>query len=113
MTDLEVNRQGSIVMLVLHSPRGERWVSDNLSVEPWQFSGDCLFVDSRYIDDIIDGALGDGLVVSGDVGGDEEEEEDFAASEFAAAAYDAEFGDEYGLSEDDFEDLLTLEKNSD
>ncbi len=71
LTDLEVNRQGSIVMLILHSPRGERWVSDNLSVEPWQFSGDCLFVDSRYIDDIIDGALGDGLVVSGDVGGDD------------------------------------------
>ena len=71
MTDLEVNRQGSIVMLVLHSPRGERWVNDHLSVEPWQFSGDCLFVDSRYIDDIIDGALGDGLVVSGDVGGDD------------------------------------------
>ena len=56
-----------------------------------------MTVDSRYIDDIIDGALGDGLVVSGDVG------------DKVRAVARAEWGAEPG---GDFEDVMVIEHDA-
>ena len=44
--------------------QGRQWIYDNLAYESWQVIGNAIAIDRRYIMDIIDGAVMDGLIVS-------------------------------------------------
>ena len=44
--------------------QGRQWIHDNLAYESWQVIGNAIAIDRRYIMDIIEGAMIDGLIVS-------------------------------------------------
>lgn len=63
MTDLHVINEGSIFLLTAHSAKGADWIDENLpdDVTLW---GNSVVVEHRYIEDIVRGALADGLEIS-------------------------------------------------
>lgn len=63
-TDIEVARNGGIVMLIPATARGAAWLRDNVAAEAWQYTSGALAVEHRYAQDIIDGAAGAGLEVA-------------------------------------------------
>lgn len=61
--DIEVNDQGSIVLLTPTSDAGREWIEENLPDDA-QWFGMAVVVEHRYADDIIDGMVNDGLDVT-------------------------------------------------
>ena len=64
MTDFLIDDQGTIVRLTPLSDGARQWLEDNVEAEPWQWLGRSLCIDHRYADDLISGAVADGLEVS-------------------------------------------------
>lgn len=64
MPDLRTRFHGSVVTITPETDRGRQWMEENLATEPWQWLGNSLGVEWRFADDIITGAVGDGLEVS-------------------------------------------------
>lgn len=62
--DVEVRDEGSIVLLTPISDAGRGWVDENLELESWQWYAGGVAIDHRYADDIIEGMVGDGLLVA-------------------------------------------------
>lgn len=65
MTDIRVENHGSIVVLRPVSRTGQTWVQENLGpvAESWQWLGDGLCIEPRFVADIVQGAIADGLEV--------------------------------------------------
>lgn len=63
-TDIEVARNGSLVMLIPVTARARLWLRRNVAAAAWQYQSGALAVEHRYAQDIIDGAAGDGLAVA-------------------------------------------------
>jgi hypothetical protein len=61
--DLEVQNEGSIFLLRPLTDTGAAWIGENLASEDVQYFGDALCVEHRFIGDIVEGAISDGLVV--------------------------------------------------
>jgi len=58
-------RHGSISLLHPVSTAAEEWVGDNIPLEgDTQFWGNAIVIEPRYVDGILNGISGDGLVVS-------------------------------------------------
>lgn len=64
-TDLEFRDHGSIWTLYAQTDPGDKWLSENVSEEGFHAYADRI-VESRYVPDIIGGALADGISVSVD-----------------------------------------------
>lgn len=62
MADIWVNNQGSIVLLTPVSDAANEWIEDHIPDDAMYF-GTALVVEHRYADDVIDGMMGDGLIV--------------------------------------------------
>ena len=65
MYDLQVNNHGSIVLLQGLTETGQNWLDENIIDENddiLYFAGQ-IAVEPRYVQDIIDGAESDGLLV--------------------------------------------------
>lgn len=60
--DVLVENHFSLILLRLLTPAANQWVENNVS-EDAQFFGGALVVEPRYANDLIDGLIGDGLVV--------------------------------------------------
>ena len=60
--DIEVQNHGSIILLVPLTDAGDQWLHENTGEEATWYGG-ALAVEPRYVTDIVDGAVGDGLVV--------------------------------------------------
>ena len=42
---------------------GREWITDKVNPEPYQMLGDNLFVEARYLEDLVAGMQSDGLIV--------------------------------------------------
>lgn len=62
--DFAVRNEGSIQLLVPNTDAAREWVSQHISEDAQRFCGG-IVVESRYIDDIVQGIQGDGLTVLG------------------------------------------------
>ncbi len=74
MADITIKNEGSVILITPRTPEGREWVDSNLALESWQWLGDGFAVDSRYVEDIIDGMRNDGLDVQPEDEGPEYEE---------------------------------------
>lgn len=61
--DFEVIHNGSIVSIAPLTQAAREWVAKNVNLEGWQWLGGFFNVETRYAEDILDGASADGLRV--------------------------------------------------
>jgi hypothetical protein len=63
--DFKLEYHGSLFLLCPLNPVAQNWMSENLPVnEPeTQFWGDAIVIEPRYVAPIVDGIIGDGLVL--------------------------------------------------
>lgn len=66
MADIRVANHGSILILNGITPAGEEWLSEHCSDEAGEVQtwGGGIVVEPRYVNDIINGAIAEGLEVS-------------------------------------------------
>jgi len=62
IADLKVQNHGTIFLLVPITPAGEAWCDEHLP-EDRTYWGKATVVEHRYISDIVEGAIADGLEV--------------------------------------------------
>jgi len=62
-TDISVANHGSILIFTPTSDAGREWVSQHLPDDAMRWAGG-IVVEPRYAQDIVDGAINDGLDVS-------------------------------------------------
>lgn len=61
--DVTVENHGSIYLVTPHSDQGREWIEGHVSEDAlWYSSG--LVVEPRYVEDLIGGMEGDGLIVA-------------------------------------------------
>ena len=63
MTDLSVQNHGSIFLLVPESDLGREWIAERIPEDATRWGEDAVVVEHRYIADIVQGAINDGLEV--------------------------------------------------
>jgi len=61
--DFKVTYHGSVSRLVPLTDLAKEWVEEHLQLEDWQWMGPAIVIDTRYIGDIIDGIIDDGLAI--------------------------------------------------
>lgn len=61
--DLVVENHGSLFLLRPMSDAAEEWLNEHLDPDNSQWFAGALVVEPRYIGDIVDGAVADGLEV--------------------------------------------------
>lgn len=62
--DIRIENHGSIVLLRPVTQDAKDWVEENLQTEDWQGWCGAIAVDPRCVGAIVDGAIGDGLIVN-------------------------------------------------
>ena len=62
MNYLIVRNEGSIFLLVAVTTAGEEWIAEHIPEDAMTY-GKAIVVEHRYIADIVDGAIADGLAV--------------------------------------------------
>lgn len=68
MADIQIRDEGSIILIIGATPEGQAWMDEHLPEDAPTFSG-AVAAEPRYVPDIIDGAMEDGLTVGPDSGG--------------------------------------------
>jgi hypothetical protein len=63
IADLTVNNQGSIFLLTPETPAGKAWIDQNIPDEAMRM-GPSVVVEHRYIGNIVEGAIHDGMIVN-------------------------------------------------
>ena len=48
--------------LMVLSEQAREWIDENVNAEPWQWMGDTFGIEHRYIADIVEAMMQDGLV---------------------------------------------------
>lgn len=61
--DVLVANHGSVVMVQPVTRRAQAWVEEHVALESWQWMGGAFAVEPRYLDNLVEGMAGDGLVV--------------------------------------------------
>jgi hypothetical protein len=63
--DFRLENHGSLFLLRPLNPVAQNWMSENLPVDDpeTQFWGDAIVIETRYVASIVDGIIGDGLVL--------------------------------------------------
>lgn len=62
--DFEVSSGGTVHLLIPKTEAAHQWVKDHLpDIQPWQKVGEAISVEHRYIGDILEGIVEDGLTV--------------------------------------------------
>jgi hypothetical protein len=63
--DFRLENHGSLFLLRPLNPVAQNWMTENLPVDnpETQFWGDAIVVEPRYVAPIVDGIIGDGLVL--------------------------------------------------
>ena len=60
--DIILTGGGTIYTLLGTTPEGTAWLDDNLDPEAMR-CGEAYVVEHRYVDDIVEGAMNDGLLI--------------------------------------------------
>jgi len=61
-SDVRIDNQGTIVLVVPLTDRATEWIGQNIPDDA-QYFGKALVVEHRYAQDIVDGMAADGLVL--------------------------------------------------
>lgn len=61
--DFRVEDHGTIALVTPVSVEAKQWLEENVPTESWQWHGDALAVEPRYVEALMDGAMDDGLTV--------------------------------------------------
>ena len=56
-TDVQIRPCGSITQFLLKTPAAQKWVLDNVQIQPWMWLGNALNVDAHYADTLTEGRL--------------------------------------------------------
>jgi hypothetical protein len=66
MTDLRIQDEGSLVLLYSETQRGQDWIEDNVAPnEGISWANASRVLEPRYVNDIVVGAVNEGLTVEG------------------------------------------------
>ena len=61
--DIQFEFHGSIALAQPLTKKGADWVQSKLSFESWQIMGTAVAVEPRYVEDLSQNAINDGLIV--------------------------------------------------
>ena len=64
--DFRVTYHGTITTLTPLSDRCREWVEANLEIEAWQWFGNAIAVEPRYVEQLAEAMIEEGLVMEGD-----------------------------------------------
>jgi hypothetical protein len=71
--DFRVTYHGTLTTITPLTDRCREWVETNVEIEPWQRFGNAIAVEPRYVEQLAEAMIEDGLVVEGDdVSGEDE-----------------------------------------
>jgi hypothetical protein len=62
VTDIIIENHGSVVLVRPITNTGHKWIDEHVDSEGWQWFGDALAVEPRYVGGLVEGAVNDGLV---------------------------------------------------
>jgi len=60
--DFRVTNHGSVVLITPLTDQGTSWLNENVQTESWQWFGNSLSCEPRYVEDLLNGAINDGLL---------------------------------------------------
>lgn len=63
MTDVRIIDQGTLIGLKPVTEAATAWFADNVESSDWQWMHDTLWVDQRYVRDLLDGIVNAGLTL--------------------------------------------------
>ena len=63
MNDLHVENHGSIFLLTPITTKGADWINEHIPQDAMTWAHHSIVVEHRYIADIVNGAIADGLTV--------------------------------------------------
>jgi hypothetical protein len=63
MKDFTIHNDGSIFMVTPNTQFAKDWVTENISLEPWQWLGNSFSVEYHYIAELVQGMVNDGFSV--------------------------------------------------
>jgi hypothetical protein len=64
--DFRVTYHGTITTITPLSDVCREWVEDNVDIEPWQRFGPSIAIEPRYVEQLAEAMIGEGLVIEGD-----------------------------------------------
>lgn len=63
VVDIRIEDHGSIILFRALTPEAREWINEHVQPEGWQWLGNGLSVEPRYVDDLRSGMIDDCLVV--------------------------------------------------
>jgi hypothetical protein len=64
MSDATIELHGSITQIICESDAAKDWIEDHCAPEGWQWMGNRLCVEPRYVMPIVEAMIEDGLEVN-------------------------------------------------
>jgi hypothetical protein len=64
--DFRVTYHGTVTTITPVSDRCREWLEDNLEIEPWQRFGNSIAVEPRYVEQLAEAMIEEGLVMERD-----------------------------------------------
>ena len=61
--DITIVNHGTLAMVHALTKRAKFWLQDNVGTESWQWFGNAVAVEPRYVGDLVDGMVESGLEV--------------------------------------------------
>lgn len=61
--DVTVTNEGSVFLVTPYTQDARDWISENVHTEGWQWMGQSLAIEHRFVSDLVDGMLDAGLDV--------------------------------------------------
>jgi hypothetical protein len=66
MADFRIMHHGTISTVTPLTNRCKAWLDEKVEAEGWQWFGDQLAVEPRYVDQVVEGMIEDGLMIERD-----------------------------------------------
>jgi hypothetical protein len=64
--DFRVTYHGTITTITPLSDACREWVEENVAIEPWQRFGNAIAIEPRYVEQLAEAMIEEGLVMEGD-----------------------------------------------
>jgi len=71
--DFRVTYHGTITTVTPLTDRCREWIEENVEIEPWQRFGSAIAVEPRYVEQLAEAMIEQGLVIESDDGSEEDE----------------------------------------
>jgi hypothetical protein len=64
--DFRVTYHGTVTTITPLSDRCRKWLEEKVEIEPWQRFGNAIAVEPRYVEQLAEAMIEEGLVMEGD-----------------------------------------------